>query len=75
MLAPKTQKCSSVVLRRGCGKRASSQEGRLHGLAAAGSGRMGKEVTKELAVRGVSIFILSRLNFFCFLDSTADERY
>jgi hypothetical protein len=34
-----------------------------------------KEVTKELAVRVVSIFSLSRSNFFCFLDSTADERY
>lgn len=47
----------------------------MHGLAAAGSGRMGKEVAKELAVCVVSIFSLSRSNFFRFLDSTADERY
>lgn len=59
----------------GVGNARRCRRGKLQGLAAAGSGRMGKEVTKELAVRVVSIFSLSRSNFFCFLDSTADERY
>ncbi len=69
---PKTQKCSCVVLRRGCGKRASLQEGKIARVGSSGLWSHGKG---ELAVCVVNIFSLSRSNLFCFLDSTADERY